>query len=98
MPENPDSSTPRAIGILFASGLLILFAGMAGLGATAISVAASGEGSTSRPTPSASRNPVRIDDKYGSADVSRRIRILRRFALGDTTVRKEEGLLPQRAP
>jgi hypothetical protein len=92
MPVNPHSSAPRAIGILFASGLLIVFAGMAGLGATAIAVtAASGEGASAQTALHASRDPACINDKYGYADVSGRIVILRRFALGDTTLRKKEG-------
>ncbi|MBW8888349.1 MAG: hypothetical protein JF616_11395 [Fibrobacteres bacterium] len=89
MPENPHSSTPRAIGILFASGILIVFAGLAGLGATAISVASdSGEGAPAPAVLHANRNTDRVNDKNGVADASGRIAKLKRVAAGDTTLRK----------
>jgi len=92
MPESPHSATPRAIGILFASGILIVFAGLAGLGATAISVASdSGERASSQTDRHASRNHDRIHDKNGYADASGRIVNLRHLAWGDSTVGKAEG-------
>lgn len=96
MPENPYSPTSRAIGILFASGLLIAFAGLAGLGATAISVAsASGEDALSQPAQRADRAPARIHAGRRYAAPSARIVSLRRYASGDSAAREgKAGILP----
>jgi hypothetical protein len=64
MPANPHSSTPRAVGILLATGLLIVFAGLAGLGATAISVA-SREDSATQPVPRKAAPSARFGDGRG---------------------------------
>jgi len=41
MPENDASYSSRAVGVLFAIGVLIVLAGLAGLGATVLSVTSS---------------------------------------------------------
>ena len=95
MPGNPRSSSSRAVGTLFATGILIVFAGLAGLGATAISVAtASGEDEAAQPA----WHPARSKEKYAYADSSGRILILRRFAWADTVMRNGEGWIFDAAP
>jgi hypothetical protein len=80
MPENDRSTSPRAIGILFAITVLIVFAGLAGLGATAISDGAPGKS----PSMQTGLHPARIKDKYGYADSAGRMVIGPRFDLADT--------------
>ena len=63
--KSPSPSSTRAIGVLFAIGVLIAFAGLAGLGATVIfDTAPSLDPVGSR----ASLHPVRIHEMYGYAD------------------------------
>jgi len=94
MPENPFSPTSRAVGILFASGLLIAFAGLAGLGATAISVA-SGEDALSQPAQRANRAPAGIHAERGYAAPSAGSVSLRRYASGDSAAREGKArILP----
>jgi hypothetical protein len=87
MPENPHSASSRAVGILFASGLLIVFAGLAGLGATAISVAAaSDESAPARPA----ERPVRVPEKSGNAPAAGRPAAGKSFGKSDTAAAKKE--------
>ncbi len=96
MPDNPSSPASRAVGILFASGLLIAFAGFAGLGATAISVASgSGEDAPPQPALRVSRAPARIHPGRGYAGPSGGFVGLRRYASGDSDARESEArILP----
>jgi len=92
MPDTPHASTSRAVGVLFASGLLIVFAGLAGLGATAISVLdASGENA---PPPTDRRpalQPAVGKTRYASVSASERLVLSRRSVFADTAMKKEMG-------
>ena len=88
MSQTPHSYSSRAVGFLIACGMLIVFAGLAGLGATAISViAASDEEESAQPD----SQPVAGQNQYRFSNTPGRIGLLPRFGWTDTAQSEGRG-------